>query len=66
MGQTRIVGIALLVVGLGLAFWGYQESGSLGSQVNELMQGSPSDNVMIKYIGGAACAVAGIFLLGRK
>ena len=66
VGQMKIIGIVLLVAGLGLAYWGYQESGGLGSQVNELMQGSPSDNVMIKYIAGAVCAAAGVFLVMRK
>jgi hypothetical protein len=62
----KITGIALLVIGAGLAFWGYQESGALGSQVNELMKGSPSDSVMFKYIGGAVCAAVGGFLLTKK
>jgi hypothetical protein len=66
VGQTKIVGIVLLVVGLGLAYWGYQEAGGLGSRVNELVGGSPSDNVMIKYIAGAACAAGGAFLALRK
>lgn len=66
MGQTRVVAIALLVVGLGLLFWGYQESGALGSQMNELVGGAPSDSVMIKYIAGAAAAAVGAFLLIRR
>lgn len=66
MGQTKILGIALLVVGLGVLFWGYQESQSLGSQMNELVGGSPSDAVMIKYIAGAAAATVGAFLMIRR
>jgi len=66
MGQMKIAGAALIVLGLGLAYWGYQESGSLGSQMNELVKGSPGDTVMMKYIGGAVAAVAGGLLLARK
>ena len=62
----KIVGIVLLVAGLALGYWGYQEAGGLGSQMNELVQGSPSDNVMLKYIGGAVCGVAGVLLLVKK
>jgi hypothetical protein len=62
----KIAGIALLVLGLGLAYWGYQESSGLGSQMNELVSGSPGDNVMIKYIGGAVSAAVGAFLLVKK
>ena len=66
MGQTKIGGIVLIVVGLGLAYWGYEESGSVGSSLNQAFSGSPSDNVMIKYIAGAASTAAGAFLYMRK
>lgn len=66
MAQTRIAGIVLLVVGLGLAYWGYQESGAISSRMNDLVSGSPSNSVMVKYIGGAAAAAVGAFLLLRK
>ena len=66
MGQKQIGGIVLIVVGLGLAYWGYEESSSLGSSLNQAFSGSPSDNVMIKYIGGAASLAVGAFLFTRK
>jgi hypothetical protein len=66
MGQTKIGGIVLIVVGLGLAYWGYDESSSLGSSLNEAFSGSPSDNVMLKYIGGAASIAVGAFFFTRK
>ncbi len=66
MASKQIAGIVLLVVGAGLGWWGYQESGSLGSQMNELVGGSPSDDVMFKYIGGAVCAAVGAFLFVKK
>lgn len=61
-----ILGIILLVVGIGLAYWGYQMSNSLGSQLNSAINGSPIDKVMMFYIGGAASFVVGLFLLVRK
>jgi hypothetical protein len=66
MSQMKIAGIVLIVVGLGLAFWGYEESSSLGSSLNQAFSGSPSDNVMSKYIGGAASFAVGAFLFTRK
>jgi len=66
MGPTKIAGVILIVAGLGLAYWGYQESGSVSSSLNQAFSGSPSDNVMIKYIAGAASAAAGAFLFMRK
>ena len=66
MGQIKIAGIALVVVGLGLGWWGYQEAGSLGSQLSGVISGSPGDKVMLKYIGGAVCVVVGAVLFARK
>ena len=61
-----LLGLVLLVIGLGLAFWGYQMSNSVGSQINELVNGSPANQVMYRYIGGAVCAAIGLFLLVKK
>ena len=62
----RIIGVALLVIGLGLGYWGYEVSGSLGSKFSETVMGSPTDKVMWLYIGGAASFVVGLLLLFRK
>ena len=59
MGPRRIAGIALIALGLFLAWTGYEMSGSVTNQLNEAFNGSPSDNVMLRYIAGAACVVAG-------
>ena len=62
----KIISIVLLVGGLGLAYWGYQMSDSLGSQLNSVINGSPGDKVMMFYIGGAVSFVIGLYLLVRK
>ena len=62
----KIIGIALLVMGLGLGYWGYQISESLGSQLTETMTGSPTDKAMMLYIGGAASFVVGLLLFLKK
>ena len=61
-----VVSIALLIAGIGLAIWGYQISGSFGSQLNSAFNGSPTDKVMLLYIGGAVSFVIGLYLLVRK
>ena len=63
---NKIIGLILLVVGIGLAYWGYRLSGSVGSQLSEAFTGSPTDKVMTFYIGGAASLVVGLFLLLKK
>ena len=64
--NSKILGIVLVVVGIGLAIWGFQMSGSFSSQVSQTFTGSPTDKVMALYIGGAASLAVGIFLLIRK
>ena len=59
----KIAGIILIVVGGGLAFWGYQLSGSVGSQITQAFTGSERDKVMILYIAGAASFIVGLFLV---
>lgn len=63
---AKIVGLALIVAGAGLAYWGYQMSGSLASQLTKTVSGAMPDEVMYRYIGGAISAVVGGFLLVKK
>ncbi|MBN1113633.1 MAG: DUF3185 family protein, partial [Bacteroidales bacterium] len=56
------IGIALVVLGIGLAIWGYRLSGSVGSQITQAVTGSNTDKVMIFYIAGAVSFVVGIYL----
>ena len=66
-GTTKkIIGIVLAVTGIGLAIWGYQLSGSVGSQITQALTGSNTDKVMTLYITGAASFVVGIYLLAKK
>lgn len=62
----KIVGIILVVLGVSLAVWGYQLSGSFGSQITETFTGAPPDKVMVRYIAGAISAAVGVFLLVRR
>jgi len=64
--ENKLIGIILPGAGIGLGYWGHTESQSLVSRVNEVFAGAPSDTVMIKYIAGAALALAGTFLVFRS
>lgn len=64
--NKKVLGIILLVVGAGLAFWGFQMSGSIGSKITRAISGSDTNRVMFAYIGGAASFAAGLFLLVKK
>lgn len=62
----KILGVVLLVLGVGLAIWGYQLSGSVESQVTQAVTGSDTDKVMTLYIMGAVSFFVGIFLFIKK
>lgn len=67
LGATmKIIGLILIVVGIGFAVWGYQLSGSVGSQVTQAVTGADTDKVMSYYIFGAVSFVVGIFLFRKN
>jgi uncharacterized membrane protein YidH (DUF202 family) len=63
---NKVIGLVLIIVGIGLLYWGYNESQSISSQVSEAFSGTPQDKVMYKYIGGAVALVVGMYLAVRK
>lgn len=65
-GNTRIIGIALVVLGVGLAVWGLQLSDSVGSQLTQAVTGSDTDRVMTFYITGAISFVVGLYLFTKN
>ena len=64
--MIKIIGLAMLIVGMGLAYWGYQISGSISSQITETMTGAPKDKVMVLYIAGAVSFFVGVLLFIKK
>ncbi|HUX90143.1 MAG TPA: DUF3185 family protein [Gallionellaceae bacterium] len=63
---TKMIGFVLVVTGLGLAYWGHQLSGTVGSQIAQAVTGSVTDRVLTYYIGAAASFVVGAYLLIKK
>ena len=61
-----MISSALLIAGILLLYFGYQEYRSIGSEVEEFITGSPSDNAIWFLVGGAAAAIAGIVGLLKK
>ena len=64
--NNKMISLALMVVGVGLAFWGYQKSGGLDSKITSALTGSHTDNVMMLYISGAVCLAVGLYLYFKK
>lgn len=67
--MRKIIGVALLAVGVFLLVRGHDISRSVDSQVRNVFTGSPSSQVTYYYAGGAVCCVVGLIQLfrpGRK
>ena len=64
--SSKLIAIALMIIGVGLVYWGYDMSGSFDSQLSQAFSGSDTDAVMIRYIGGAASFAIGLFLFIKK
>ena len=58
--MQKVSGFICLVVGGLLIYWGYNMSQAVGSQLNNLVSGSPGDKPMLLYIGGAILVIAGL------
>lgn len=62
----KIIGLILVIIGIGFAVWGYQLSGSVNSQVTEVITGADTDTVMTYYIFGAVSFFVGIYLFRKS
>jgi len=66
MGQKKLLGIALLVIGVALLLFGFNATGSLGEELTESFTGRYTDETMYYLIGGAVAAVIGLVMLLKK
>lgn len=64
--MNKIVGLALLVAGVILLYFGYNEYNSIASEATEFVTGKPTDNSIWFLIGGAIAAIIGIGALLKK
>lgn len=64
--NSKLLSIALMIIGAGLTFWGYQKSQGIGSQLSSAFTGSHSNTTMMLYISGVVCLVIGIVIFRKK
>ena len=62
----RGVGVVLLVVGVALVAYGFNEYGAFGSKLSRALSGRISDTVMFLWVGGGVCCAAGLTLIFRR
>jgi len=63
MGMKAVLGIALLVAGGLLLYYGMEAKDSVSSEVQEAVEGTPSDKALWLLVLGALSAVGGVGLL---
>lgn len=66
--MNKVIAIAILVVGVILLYFGYNEYNSAASKITETVTGSPTDNSIWFLIAGAVAVIVGIGALftGKK
>jgi uncharacterized membrane protein HdeD (DUF308 family) len=59
--MQKIIGVISLVIGVLLLAWGHNMAESIGSQVQQVFTGAPTDRAMYFYIAGVALVIFGLF-----
>jgi len=59
--NNKYIGIILIIVGVALAFWGYNIYDSAGSQFSRALSGDAPIEAWSGMIGGAICVAIGIY-----
>jgi uncharacterized membrane protein HdeD (DUF308 family) len=66
MSGNQILGLALLVVGIIVLFFGYQSSQALDDQLFEAFTGRFTDSTTWLFIAGGVSTVVGLVLLIKR
>ncbi|NVJ61966.1 MAG: DUF3185 family protein [Gammaproteobacteria bacterium] len=61
--KNKIIGIALIVIGVALAIWGYDVYDSAGSHVTRALSGDTPIEAWLGMGGGAICIIVGVLRL---
>lgn len=64
--KKNLLGLALVIIGIGLALWGYDKSTGFSTQLSNAITGSLSDNVMVLYVSGAVCFIIGLYFYIKR
>ena len=62
MSNQRIVGVALLVIGIVLIIVGINSSNSISDQVSDAFTGRFTQNTMLFIVGGIAVSIIGLLM----
>jgi len=58
--NNKIIGIVLIVIGVALAFWGYNVYDSASAQIGRAISGDTPAEAWAGMVGGVICVLIGI------
>lgn len=58
--NNKYIGIALIIIGVALAVWGYDVYDSAGSHISRTFSGDTPIEAWLGMVGGAICIAIGI------
>ncbi|MDH5256402.1 MAG: DUF3185 family protein [Gammaproteobacteria bacterium] len=58
--SNKTIGIVLIIIGVALAFWGYNIYDSVGSQLGRALSGDTPIEAWAGMVGGIICVTIGI------
>lgn len=61
--KNKHIGIVLIIIGVALAFWGYDVYSAAGSKFSRALSGSTPIEAWAGMVGGAICLALGIYKL---
>ncbi|MGX5173009.1 DUF3185 family protein [Aliikangiella sp. IMCC44653] len=61
--SNKIIGVMLIVVGVALAWWGYNVYDAAMSQIERALSGSTPIEAWVGLVGGAIVIIVGLFKL---
>ncbi len=64
--NNKMISVVILVVGIILLIWGFNEYGTLGSRAGRMLGAGVSNKVLFLFIAGAACTVYGLMKTLKK
>ena len=64
--DSKMIGIALMVVGVALLVWGFDVYGAFGSKLGRAISGDISNKALALFIIGGICSGLGVYkILGK-
>ena len=66
MSQKKLIGVLILIVGLVLLYFGFNQANSAMGEIGEALTGKYSDETMAYLIAGLIVSVVGLITVLKK